>query len=123
MVLLSRFGRRGRRMHEGLDIRISRKGGEPVHAAAAGRVAESNARHRGYGRQVLIEHPDGWFTRYAHLRAAVVQPGQWVEAGEKVGIVGRSGRASGPHLHFEILTPKRRQVDPAPYIFKKQTTS
>jgi murein DD-endopeptidase MepM/ murein hydrolase activator NlpD len=84
-------------------------------------MAEANARHRGYGQQVLIEHADGWFTRYAHLRSFSVSPGQWVEAGTKVGIVGHSGRASGPHLHFEILTPARRPVNPAPYIFAKKS--
>jgi murein DD-endopeptidase MepM/ murein hydrolase activator NlpD len=115
--VLSRFGRRGRRHHDGIDIRLSRRGGEPVLAAAAGRVAEAGS-HRGYGRMVLIEHADGWYTRYAHLRAFDVKEGQWVEGGQKVGRVGRTGRASGPHLHFEVLTPRRRPVDPAPYIFQ-----
>lgn len=115
-ILLSPFGRRGRGFHTGLDIRRSRRGGEPVMASADGTVADIESRGR-YGRQVLLRHSDGWYTRYAHLRSVRVRMGQKVQAGETIGIVGQTGRATGPHLHFEILTPQKRPVDPAPYLF------
>jgi murein DD-endopeptidase MepM/ murein hydrolase activator NlpD len=118
MEVLSRFGPRGRRMHEGIDLRQSRAGGDPVMAAAAGVVVEAGWM-RGYGREILLRHADGWHTRYGHLRSFKVKKGQTVKAGEVLGTTGATGRASTPHLHFEILTPGRRHVDPAPYIFKK----
>lgn len=120
--VLSSFGKRGRRFHEGIDLKLSRGGGEPVLAAAAGRVVEAGL-GRGYGRMVLIKHPNGWYTRYAHLRSYPVRKDQQVEAGAKIGAVGGTGRASTPHLHFELLTPQRRPVDPAPHIFKMKKVS
>lgn len=115
--VLSPFGRRGRRFHEGLDLRRSRGGGEPVLAAADGVVVEAGHR-RGYGRQVLLRHANGWYTRYAHLRSFRARAGREVKQGEPLGAVGATGRASTPHLHFEVLTPSRRPVDPAPYVFR-----
>ena len=115
-TVLSPFGPRRPHFHEGIDIRRSRRGGEPVTASASGRVVETRSRH-GYGRQILIQHKNGWYTRYGHLRSVKVREGQWVEAGVTIGTVGSSGNARTPHLHFEILTPDRRPVDPAPYIF------
>ena len=57
----------------------------------------------GYGQSVVVEHAPGLRTRYAHLSAIDVQPGQAIESGSVVGKVGQSGRATGPHLHFEVL--------------------
>jgi murein DD-endopeptidase MepM/ murein hydrolase activator NlpD len=81
-----------------------------VPSAAAGRVvrAESSG---GYGLMVEVEHADGLRTRYAHLSSLDVTPGQELAQGEVVGRVGRSGRATGNHLHFEVLVNGRR-VDP-----------
>lgn len=110
--VISPFGRRGRGFHTGIDLRSSRKGGEPVRAARDGRVIQAGIM-RGYGRIVSIRHEDGFMTRYAHLRAFRVKAGQRVEAGDVVGFVGRSGRASTPHLHFETLTPSGKYADPA----------
>jgi murein DD-endopeptidase MepM/ murein hydrolase activator NlpD len=87
-------------------------------ASADGTVADIEFRGR-YGRQVLLRHADGWLTRYAHLRTVRVRMGQQVRAGETIGTVGQTGNATGPHLHFEILTPEKRPVDPAPYLFHK----
>ncbi len=69
---------------------------------------------------VLLQHADGYFTRYAHLRAVQVRLGDQVKALQEIGIVGNTGRATTTHLHFEILTPKRRPIDPAPQLFKTQ---
>jgi murein DD-endopeptidase MepM/ murein hydrolase activator NlpD len=113
--ILSKFGPRGRRFHEGIDLQVSRRGGDPILAAADGVVVDVR-NHRGYGRQVLIQHANGWFTRYAHMRAVHVRQGARVKRGAKLGLVGQSGRASCPHLHFEILTPDRRPVDPKAYL-------
>ncbi len=116
--VLSPFGQRGREFHEGVDLLQTRGGGDPVFAAAAGRVAEAGW-VRGYGRMVLIQHVNGWYTRYAHLRSYHVKVGQWLEAGVSFAVVGGTGRATAPHLHFEILTPERHPVNPVPYVFKK----
>jgi murein DD-endopeptidase MepM/ murein hydrolase activator NlpD len=67
---------------------------------------------RGYGTTVIVEHADGVRTRYAHLSAALVQKGETIAAGELLGRAGQSGRATGPHVHFEVIANGVR-VDPA----------
>lgn len=115
--VVSSFGSRGRKkIHRGIDLVQSARGGDPVRASKAG-VVERVSHRGGYGRMVLLRHPDQWFTRYAHLRKVTVRPGQSVQVGETVGFVGESGRATGPHLHFEVLTPSKKTVDPTPYLF------
>ena len=96
------------RFHEGVDIRAAY--GQNVPAAAAGRV--TLAREQGdYGLTVVISHPDGFQTRYAHLSSINVTEGDQVTANQTIGLVGRSGRATAPHLHFE-LTHNGVRVDP-----------
>jgi murein DD-endopeptidase MepM/ murein hydrolase activator NlpD len=76
--------------------------------------------HRGgYGNMVLLKHADGYFTRYAHLARVDVALGQSVKAGDAVGVVGDTGHATAPHLHFEILAPDRRPLNPEPFLFRK----
>lgn len=91
--------RRAWRMHTGVDLAAAT--GTPVLAARAGqvRLVESVG---GYGLSVLIDHGQGLETLYAHLSQVLVQPGEAVEAGAPIGLVGMSGAASGPHLHFEL---------------------
>ncbi len=113
---MSAYGRRRFEFHTGIDLQLSLRGGEPVLASRAGRVVEAR-KAGGYGRMILLRHMDGFYTRYSHLRAIGVRVGQEVDALQKIGRVGRSGRASGHHLHFEILTPDKRPVDPKPYLF------
>jgi murein DD-endopeptidase MepM/ murein hydrolase activator NlpD len=94
--------------HKGVDIGLAY--GLDVRAAAPGRVifaGESGS----YGTMVRIAHADGRETRYAHLSEQYVRPGDLVEAGQVVGKSGSSGRATGPHLHFEMLV-QGRPVDP-----------
>jgi murein DD-endopeptidase MepM/ murein hydrolase activator NlpD len=93
------FRHRGRERHSGIDLAASR--GTPVHAAGAGQVVRAR-RLSGYGRVVYIDHGGGLETRYAHLQAILVAEGEFVPAGGLVGRVGSSGRATGPHLHFEV---------------------
>jgi murein DD-endopeptidase MepM/ murein hydrolase activator NlpD len=93
------FIHRGRERHAGIDLSASRN--TPVHAAGAGMVVRAE-RGGGYGRVVYIDHGGGLETRYAHLQKILVAEGQFVPAGALIGKVGSSGRATGPHLHFEV---------------------
>lgn len=95
----SGFGIRHGRRHDGLDIRA--KVGTPVKVAADGEVVFSK-RMRGYGNLVLVKHEGDFFTVYAHNSANLVKQGRKVKSGDVIAKVGRTGRASGPHLHFEV---------------------
>ena len=91
-------GERG--FHQGLDISTDR--GRPVFATADGTIA-SAAFTGEYGNLIVIEHGFGLATRYGHLSAFVAKPGQKVKRGAVIGYVGATGRATGSHLHYEIL--------------------
>lgn len=86
-----------------------------VYAARSGRVRTVRWDDTGYGYMVIIDHGDGWNTLYAHLKGALVQPGQWVNQGDIIGRVGGTGRATGPHVHFEIRRGYVR-YDPAQFL-------
>ena len=92
------FGR-DRQFHHGIDFRGKR--GTPVRASAAGTVRVAK-RINGYGNIVIIDHGLGLETRYAHLSRLLVKADQFVDAGHVIGRVGATGRATGPHLHFEV---------------------
>lgn len=104
-VSVSRFGSRidpftGRRSrHEGIDFTAPT--GTPILAAAAGVVVRSGY-HPGYGYMIDIEHANNTLTRYAHASKLFVQKGDIVRVGEKIALVGSTGRSTGPHLHFEV---------------------
>jgi murein DD-endopeptidase MepM/ murein hydrolase activator NlpD len=97
--VISPFGRRLRGWHAGMDIKAEI--GAPILAAAAGTVI-SSGQERAYGHVIRIEHEDGFVTLYAHNLENLVEVGDRVSAGTIIGTVGRSGRVTGPHLHFEI---------------------
>jgi len=101
--LSSGFGPRGRSVHKGIDI--SAPTGTPIYSGARGVVAEVQWRN-GFGNQIVIDHGWGLYTRYAHMNdfADGVRVGAAVDAGALIGFVGTSGNASGPHLHYEVLT-------------------
>ena len=103
------FGPRGRRFHAGIDYPGSR--GTLVAAAAAGRVVFAGWSAGGWGRLVTISHAGSTRTMYAHLSQVGVRVGQWVEAGQRIGRMGSSGEATGPHLHFELRV-RGAAVDP-----------
>jgi murein DD-endopeptidase MepM/ murein hydrolase activator NlpD len=86
--------------HQGIDI--STEKGEPVFATSDGRV-ESAAYSGDYGNLVVLRHDFGLTTRYGHLSGYAVHPGQTVRRGQVIGYVGATGRATGAHLHYEIL--------------------
>lgn len=96
--VFSPFGRRGRRNHMGVDLPLST--GTPVYAAFDGRV-RCSMYNRGYGNVVVIRHASGLETTYAHLSERKVDAGDYVSAGDIVGLGGSTGRSTGPHLHFE----------------------
>ncbi len=104
---------RRRKLHKGMDFAAGKRRRPKVVAAGDGVVVEAR-RRGGYGRLVIIDHGNGLTTRYAHLRRIRVRKGQKVSAGNLVGIMGRSGRATGVHLHFEVRVGKRA-VDPELY--------
>ncbi len=108
-AISSHFGRRGRRMHEGIDIVANR--GTPVGAARSGHVIYSGNGIRGYGNLVIVRHIDGYTSVYAHLSRISVRKGQYVNKGQLVGAVGNTGRTTGHHLHFEIRS-QRVAVNP-----------
>ena len=95
--------------HQGIDIGGSR--GAPILAAHEGRVVYAGQHFRGYGNMVILEFNEEWATLYAHLHTIDVQEGQWVHRGDKLGGMGRTGRATGVHLHFELLRHKQ-PIDP-----------
>jgi len=97
------------RFHAGVDLAVAY--GRDVRAAAGGTVIFSGAQG-GYGNTVVIDHGGGRQTRYAHLSEQFVRAGEAVADGQVVGKSGDSGRATGPHLHFEMLVDGR-PVDPA----------
>lgn len=103
--ITSRFGKRKDPLnkksafHPGVDIRGKR--GEKIYATADGVVIKS-FRNSGYGNYVVIDHGNGYTTSYAHMQKYLVQKGDRVERGQVIGLVGNTGRSTGPHLHYEI---------------------
>jgi murein DD-endopeptidase MepM/ murein hydrolase activator NlpD len=98
-VVISPFGRRRDGWHRGIDIKAPT--GSPVLAAAPGVVITSGVEGR-YGRLVRIAHDGGFVTLYAHNDENLVAVGDRVGPGERIGTVGRTGRATTPHVHFEV---------------------
>lgn len=95
----SGFGMRHGAMHDGIDIAAPE--GTPVHAAGAGVVVFAGRLH-GYGNTIIIRHSDNYVTVYGHDQENVVHAGQRVGRGQVIGEIGRSGRTTGPNLHFEV---------------------
>ncbi len=102
----------GRDLHLGLDFAGDR--GDPIRAAADGVVSFSGV-HFGYGKMVEIDHGNGYRTRYAHNNENMVQVGALVKAGQQIAKMGRTGRATGVHLHFEVWH-NDRPVNPMTFV-------
>jgi len=98
-VLYSRYGLRQGRRHDGIDIAAPE--GTTVGAAGSGSVVYTGEQS-GYGSIVILRHPNGLLTLYAHVSAILVHQNDKVDVGQPIARVGRSGRTTGPHLHFEV---------------------
>jgi len=104
---------RRKRPHWGIDLANQR--GTPILAAEKGVVIYTGRAFHGYGRLVVIEHGSDWATMYGHLDKIIVKEGQEVEQGQAIGNMGRTGRATGVHLHFEVRH-FRQPVNPLAYL-------
>lgn len=96
----SRYGPRGRRNHNGVDIPL--RTGDPIYATFDGKVRYSKYNTGGFGNLVILRHENGLETWHAHLSRANVRPGDYVKAGQIIGYGGSTGRSRGPHLHYEV---------------------
>lgn len=118
-TLSSHFGLRAdpftgaARMHTGVDLAM--KVGNPVYATGDGVVESVDFEFFGYGNSITIDHGFGFKTKYAHLNTVDVIEGMSVSRGQKIAEVGQSGRASGPHLHYEVIYRGER-VNPSNYF-------
>lgn len=101
------------RPHPGIDI--SAPMGTPILAAAGGTVIDVSMGN-GYGRMVTVDHGYGLVTRYAHLQKALVRTGQRVHRGDQIALVGNTGIATAPHLHYEVIVSGKQQ-DPLRFVF------
>lgn len=99
-------------IHEGVDIRA--KSGTKIRATADGVVVKAFV-NGGYGNYVEIDHGNGYRTAYGHLKSYLVKQGETVERGQVIGLVGDSGRSTGPHLHYEIILHEK-PVDPNKFM-------
>ncbi|MGP9019752.1 peptidoglycan DD-metalloendopeptidase family protein [Streptomyces sp. BR1] len=107
--------------HTGQDFAVDI--GTPVRAVGAGRVVSVSC-GGGFGIEVIIAHPGGYYSQYAHLAAVTVDQGDRVSTGQCIGQAGTTGNSTGPHLHFEIrLTPEMGSaVDPVPWLSERGVT-
>lgn len=100
------------RMHSGVDL--AGPVGESIYATGNGKVIEVGHDFFGYGNFIMIDHGFGYKTRYAHLKNATVAIGRIVKRGEAIGILGNTGRSTGPHIHYEVIY-KNKPVNPLNY--------
>lgn len=106
-----------RRAHLGVDFAGTK--GTAIFSSHEGLVIYAGRAFKGFGRMVIVEYDDQWATLYAHLDKITVKQGQVVEQGQTLGKMGRTGRATGVHLHFELLH-NQRPVDPIPLLNEVQ---
>lgn len=99
-TVFSKYGPRGRRNHNGVDIPL--KVGEPIFASFDGKIRYAKYNSGGFGYLVIVRHKNGLETYSAHLSRINVKVGDYVKAGQVIGFGGSTGRSRGPHLHFEI---------------------
>lgn len=111
-------GERG--YHRAVDI--GGKLGSPVSAAAPGIVGYVGNELRGYGNVVMVVHPGGWVTLYAHNKRIVVRAGERVQQGQQLATLGSTGRSTGPHVHFELIY-RGRNCDPLPFVSQDEVSN
>jgi len=98
--------------HSGIDI--SGNTGDPIFVTAEG-IVTSVGYDRSYGYNVIVKHASGLQTRYGHLKKYTVKVGQLLSQGEQLGLLGSTGRSTGPHLHYEVIK-NGTIIDPMPYL-------
>jgi murein DD-endopeptidase MepM/ murein hydrolase activator NlpD len=101
------------KMHKGIDVAAPT--GTKVYAAGSGKVLKITSSEDGYGNCIIIEHGFGFVSRYAHLSGFKIKEGDEVKKGDLIGLVGSTGRSTGPHLHYEIEKDGEK-IDPKKYI-------
>ena len=111
--LTERYAPRSRPSHQGIDLSAPK--GTPVLSAHEGRVVYAGNRLSFYGKTIVIEYSKEWSSLYAHLDQIEVTEGTKVSKEQRIGTVGQTGRATGVHLHFELLY-KKQPIDPIPYL-------
>ncbi len=114
------YRRRFRRMHKGVDLKVNI--GDTIRAAFDGRVRITNFERRGYGYYVVLRHTNDLETVYGHLSGFLVEPDQYVKAGQPIALGGNTGRSTGPHLHFETRYMGYAINPCAIFDFANQTT-
>lgn len=112
MTSFARSGAYGGAGHNGIDIGAPT--GTPVYATASGTVVSVGFNDNSYGKWVVIKHTDGYFSLYGHLSQQRVSNGQAVNRGDRIGDIGSTGFATGPHLHFTIYLPNSLRVGSSP---------
>ncbi len=114
------FGRAKRRAHTGVDLTAPK--GTPIYAALDGVVevvSNGGAGFSGYGKVIVINHFGKLWTLYSHQSANLVKVGQHVKQGEKIGLVGSTGRATANHVHFEVRNARGTPLNPLKYLPKE----
>ena len=102
--------------HKGVDL--ASRTGNKIQIKAKGRVVKVEHSNRGYGNSVIIDHGNGFQTRYAHMNKIYVKKGDYLKIDATIGEVGNTGRSTGPHLHYEVLY-QGHPVDPLPFMQAK----
>ena len=118
----SRFGTRNdpfnkkKAGHKGIDL--ASRTGNRIQVMANGRVIKTQYSNKGYGNMVVVDHGNGFQTKYAHMHKIYVKKGENLKRNDTIGEVGNTGRSTGPHLHYEVLY-RGTPVDPLPFIQAK----
>jgi murein DD-endopeptidase MepM/ murein hydrolase activator NlpD len=105
--------RGGAARHQGIDL--AAPVGTPIYATADGTISEAGYNRGGYGNLIKVDHGRGIETRYGHLSAVLVRPGQRITRGQVIGRMGSTGRSTGSHLHYEVRIDGRA-VNPIPFM-------
>ena len=106
------------KFHSGMDFSATM--GTEAYATGDGVVLDVENNEWGYGNMVTIDHGFGYKTRYAHLQKSMVRKGQKVKRGQRIGLIGDSGKTTGVHLHYEVLK-NDVQIDPINFFYNDLT--
>lgn len=107
-----------RKFHAGMDFTAPR--GTPIYATGDGKVIQADAKNRGYGNHVRIDHGYGYVTLYAHMNKFNCKVGQKVKRGDVIGYVGNTGKSVGPHCHYEVRK-NGNPINPVNFYFNDLT--